>query len=223
MSLVEVPVDDLLKVLPFKGDQDIRYYLNGVLVEPAEHGAFLVATEGHVLAVVHSAAAHTDKQRILYISDDMARACRELTSGSLSSTLKIEDEKSRSIIADATGEHFIKPGNAFIDGKFPEWRRVIPTVENLQPGLLSAINCTYLAKLKRALPKHLTHFGFQFWHDARDPLNRACVARSPVMPEMVFVIMPMKVNTDHVWPDWMPREPPPKVEEASPAPAESAA
>lgn len=223
MSLVEVPVEDLLKVLPFRADQDVRYYLNGILVEPAEHGAFLVATEGHLMAVVYSAAARADKQRILDVSDDMARACRELKSASLASKITIEDEKARAIVADATGEHFIKPGKPFIDGKYPDWRRVIPTVENLQPGVLSAINGLYLAKLKRALPKHLSHFGFQFWHDAREPLERACVARSPVMPEMVIVIMPMKVNKEHVWPAWMPREPPPKVEEPAPVTTESAA
>jgi len=222
MSLVEVPVEDLLKVLPFRAEQDVRYYLNGILVEPADGGAFLVATEGHVLAVVHSPGAHTDKQRILDVSDDMARACRELKSASLASKITIEDEKARAIVSDATGEHFIKPGKPFIDGKYPDWRRVIPTVDNLQPGLLSAINGTYLAKLKRSLPKHLTHYGFQFWHDARDPLTRAAVARSPVMPEMVFVIMPMKVDKEHVWPDWMPHEPP-KLEEPAPAPTESAA
>lgn len=221
MSLVEVPVEDLLKVLPFRAEQDVRYYLNGILVEPAENGAFLVATDGHLMAVVHSPGAHADKQRILDIPDDMARACRELKGASLASKITIEDEKARAVVADVTGEHFIKPDKPFIDGKYPDWRRVIPTVENLQPGLLSAINSLYLAKLRRALPKHMTHYGFQFWHDAREPKERAAVARSPVMPEMIIVIMPMRVEKENVWPDWMPHEPPPTVE--APAATESAA
>lgn len=211
-NLVEIPVEDLLKVLPFRANQDVRYYLNGILIEPAERGAFLVATEGHAMAVVHSETAFADKQRILDIPDDMARACRELKSASLVSKIIIEHEKARATVSDQTGEHYIKPGNAFIDGKYPEWRRVIPTVENLRPGLHSAINSMYLAKLKRALPKHMTHYGFQFWHDVREPKERAAVARSPVMPEMIIVIMPMRLEKENVWPDWMPHEPPPKVE-----------
>lgn len=222
MSLVEVPVEDLLKVLPFRAEMDVRYYLNGILVEPTEHGAFLVATEGHILAVVHSADAHADKPRILEISDDMGRACRELKSVSVASKITVEDENAHAVITDATGEHFIKPGKPFIDGKYPEWRRVIPTVERLKPGLFAAINAGCLARLKRALPKHLMHWAMQFWHDGEDPLNKAAVARCPGMPEMVIVVMPMKVEKANVWPDWMPRNPPPKVEESAPVAAESA-
>ena len=46
-TVMSIPADDLKAVLPFKSNQDIRYYLNGVLVEKVETGGcMLVATNG---------------------------------------------------------------------------------------------------------------------------------------------------------------------------------
>ena len=45
---------------------DIRYYLNGVLVTPrAEGGVYLVATDGHRLMAVIDESGSVDKERII--------------------------------------------------------------------------------------------------------------------------------------------------------------
>lgn len=36
MSIVQIPAGDLVRVLPFRSTDDVRYYLNGIYVEPYE-------------------------------------------------------------------------------------------------------------------------------------------------------------------------------------------
>lgn len=222
MSLVEVPLADLIQVLPFRAEADVRYYLNGILISPYKDGALLVATNGHMLAAVESKESHTDVDRILDIPSDFARVIRDEARNS-GRKLVIEDEKARSIITDVTGtrEKFVKAGKPFIDGKYPDWKPVVPKVEGLKPGLVSPLNAKYLAILKRALPNHMTHQGVWFWHQEKNPQDGAVVARMSSASNLIIVIMPMKHDVPASWPEWVPRESPPKVE--APVATESAA
>lgn len=207
MSLVEIPLDDLLNVLPFKARDDIRYFLNGVLVSPCGEGAMLVATNGHVMAVLHSRNAHTDVDRILDIPDDFAKALRHQGNQGQGRTLSVETETARIVITAEDVEHLVKAGRAFLDGKYPEWRKVVPKVEELEPGFTSALSSEYLAWLQRA-----TAYGksvpIMFWQRKEKPLESVAVARFSGIPELVVLVMPMRIDRPTEWPDWMPHDVP---------------
>lgn len=52
--MIRFPAKHLTTLAPFVPVNDIRYYLCGFRVEPAENGGiFLVATDGHTLIVIH--------------------------------------------------------------------------------------------------------------------------------------------------------------------------
>jgi hypothetical protein len=200
MSIVEIPVNDLLKVLPFRSFEDVRYYLNGIYVEPYDGGCLLAATNGHWLGVINSPAARADKPRILSMSKNFDKALREAASG----TLSVEDEKARSVVSVGPNEHYIEAGNPFIDGKYPEWRKVIPPLEHLKPGLMGALQSKYVSQLNKAAPREDSYTGLKFWHDARDPEKAAAVARYSSCPELVVLIMPLQQFSAKSceWPAW---------------------
>jgi hypothetical protein len=217
-SLVKVPVSDLLRVLPFKANGDeMRNYLCGVLVTPYEKHALLVATNGHWLAIYESEEGYTDKDRILDMPDWFAKQIREGTENHMADeddegipdivpagNLRVADESSRIIIVNLHGgEELVKPGKAFIDSKFPGWRKVVPDPSTLQRGLFSAFAPHYLASLHEAVPDESEHP--LFCYQERDSKKAPAVFRFGGMPQMIVVLMP-RSDSDAApadWPKWM--------------------
>lgn len=207
MSLLSIPVDDLCFVLSFKAQQDLRYYLNGIQVLPQEEGCLLVATDGHRLAIYHSKEARCDKERILSITNADDKQIRKLR-GKLNAVVTVEDEKSHLVVSDTDGEKYIKPGLPLIDGRYPEWQRVVPPISELTPGLQAFVDARYIAALADVIPSRFPG-ALRFFHDRRDPLHNAVIARVTGQPELMVVIMPMKGDSDSnvAWPSWMAKEP----------------
>lgn len=66
-------------IAPFMAAQDIRYYLNGFLIERAERGGvYLVATNGHALAAIHDPQGILEGEESIIIrrEPNLARACK---------------------------------------------------------------------------------------------------------------------------------------------------
>ncbi|MDH3218484.1 MAG: DNA polymerase III subunit beta [Gammaproteobacteria bacterium] len=106
--------------------QDVRYYLNGILMELSPGKIKLVATDGHRLALSESeidTGVDEDKQIII-----PRKAVLEL-----SRLLDSSDEKAKCILSQ---NHFrLETGKLvfttkLIDGKFPDYQRVIPVDGN---------------------------------------------------------------------------------------------
>jgi hypothetical protein len=209
--IVEIPLEDVLKVLPFVAKQDVRYYLNGMFITPHNGGALLVATDGHRLAVCESPLAKTDADHILNLSGEFAKALPKLAKG-VSKRLTIEDANAHIVIRSELEEHAVKPGKPFIDGKFPEWRRALPNAEELEPGLIGALDARYLEDLRLVIPEG-QRAPIMFWHRKEAPAEHASVFRFGGVPEFLVAIMPIRAEYPTTWPDWMPREP--KKEEAA--------
>lgn len=223
--LVSIPVADIRKVLPFISRGDVRYYLNGISVEPYNGGCLLVGTNGHVLGAVESKAARCDVARILNVSSpDFIAALKGIERESepeyweddddddeVSSraefhndVLVIEAADGRAIIKDNLElERYILPGKPFHDSKFVDWRKVMPAVDNLEPGLHSAISAHYLAYLKRVVSQVARETQVVFYHQKVDP-EKASLVRFDAMHDLIVLIMPMR--RDHPvegWPSWM--------------------
>lgn len=222
--MVTIPLEDLRAVLPFMGEDDIRYYLNGVLVEPYNGGCLLVATNGHIMAVIESKGARCDKPRILALSNpEFLTAVRgrtrpirvdedgdELPSDdeNFYGTLDIANAEARAVISTVDGvERFVLAGSAFIEGKYPDWRKVVPPVDHLKQGVPYALAGQYLALLNHPAISKLRSNGVLFWGDDRGTTEKpsAITVRFDGLPNLVVVVMPI-MKTDEAlqtWPDWM--------------------
>lgn len=218
-NIVSVPVCDLLRVAPFTGEQDVRYYLNGVLVTPWKDHALLVATNGHWLGVMESHDARTDQPRILDLprpflnqldksqwrttSQDDERDAEEDPTRYRSErgTLTVADESSRIVITEER-EIMVKPGRPFIEGKYPEWRKVIPDQSTLEPGLFTPFTPSYLARLHEAVPTDREH-ALHCFQSRTESKMRPAVFRFSKLPGLMIVLMPRR-NDDKLgeWPEW---------------------
>lgn len=234
--LVTIPLCDLRAVLPFMATKDVRHYLNGLSVEPYNGGCLLVATNGHIMAVMESKAARCDVPRILALSTDEFRAAirgriapffrldddeDQVDEGdeNFDGTLEVADadEHSRAVIRATFGaERFILPGKPFIDGKFPDWRKTLVPAEHLKRGIPHALSGKYLALLNHPAIGQLRDSGIFFWGDDRgtDEKPAAITIRFESMPALVVLLMPIKIQAETSWPGWMPAKAPEAVSAA---------
>lgn len=168
---------------------DIRYYLNGVLIEPREAGGvFIVATDGHRLMAVIDETGSASESAILSLDKStVARMVRpDAKSNRPADSRHVINEKAgyrlqtdvfrdytAVLLTDNAGMVTHVRPRALIEGKFPEWRRVIPDFEKLKPGLQSMFNPDYLgAPIKAfkgrrppsATPYQVDAQGAIIWH-----------------------------------------------------------
>ena len=102
--------------------QDVRYYLNGMLLELNQNGLRFVATDGHRLALSElslDTGVQTDKQLIIP-RKGVTELGRLLSSNDSPVLIKLSQNHFR-----IEGEHFIFTSK-LIDGNFPDYNRVIP-------------------------------------------------------------------------------------------------
>lgn len=139
-------------VAQFAGTQDIRYYLTGVCLQNTSEGFFAVATNGHVLAYAKLGdKLGDDFEIILPISAaKIIASCKEIAG------IDLEHESATKQLSLKTqdGTQTLKA----IEGKYPDWRRIVPQDNNAQLGDkplgLSVIYLAWLDKAMKAFKKH---------------------------------------------------------------------
>lgn len=201
----------LRSALIFAAEKDIRYYLNGVLLQVGECGdCRLVATDGHRLAVL-AVGDHPGATPGEYIIPREAikpvkRASR--TNGQsvqVDICIPAENGDTRGTALIKSGADIIA-GGALIPGKFPDWQRVCPEPSRMsgEPGTFNAF---YLGDIGAAL----VEFGDKF--PALEILHNGTSAGLVLNPEhgLMVAIMPMRgsgfVPTDSARAQFMPRRP----------------
>lgn len=108
-----IPRAQLAAVLIFAASQDIRYYLNGVRVEAGPRETRLIATDGAMMAVFRSDPS---------ITESVAFTIPRFT---VESALKTKADF-HIIDIERSGYKLDEHSFAPVDGKFPEYLRVIP-------------------------------------------------------------------------------------------------
>jgi DNA polymerase-3 subunit beta len=123
IRLGQLEFKTLLKKVEFAmAQQDIRYYLNGLLLEVSGDQLKLVGTDGHRLSYTSTTLGNEyEKQEIILPRKTVIELIKLLDD----SDEEIEINLSKSQINFSFGP--IKLISKVIDGKFPDYNRVIPT------------------------------------------------------------------------------------------------
>lgn len=129
VSVDQHALKDLIERTAFAmAHQDVRYYLNGLLVELAESRVRTVATDGHRLAVCDLEAEVEVKEarQIIVPRKGILELQRLLDGQDESVTLELGRNHVRVRRADAVFT------SKLIDGRFPDYQAVIPAQEGRQ-------------------------------------------------------------------------------------------
>ncbi len=102
--------------------QDVRYYLNGMLLEVREHALRAVATDGHRLAMctVEADISQQERHQVIVPRKGILELARLLTDGGEVVHITLGANHIRAMTGD-----FIFTSK-LVDGKFPDYERVLP-------------------------------------------------------------------------------------------------
>jgi DNA polymerase-3 subunit beta len=123
---LELPQNELRRAIESThfamAQQDVRYYLNGMLLEIQDGQARLVATDGHRMAVTELPVAPPNgaNRRIIVPRKTVIEALRLLADDSTPARLGIGADHMTLSAADVVFKSKV------IDGSFPDYERVIP-------------------------------------------------------------------------------------------------
>lgn len=186
-------------VLPAAPKLDVRYYLNGVLLDVTEEETTLVATDGHRLhKVLLAGKASFDLPEGQWILDHEAltRVLRAIKP-------RVKDQYDVKVMEDGLGNiTFLAPDVdstiRCIDGKYPDWRRVFPNRNSMLDETGpdgTGFNITYIeqaAKAAKALGnKSMVSRLFKFSDERAPMLIEIPACPSLDLERAEIIIMPM--------------------------------
>lgn len=209
-------------IAQFKASTDIRYYLNGVYVEPhPEGGVILVATNGHSLGIWHDASGEVGRPIIINVTKPLLAAC---AGGKEIDNRRLVDKNGRLTVVDKTnaeiyiqGEHGKKFGaeQYEIEGNFPDWRKVVPAIEPGRTQLFNVFQPQYLRQASEAVRTACGHDNWGAALTLRQPApDKGIIVQSsnPEATGFIAVIMPMRDERELSVPAWaaakLPETPP---------------
>jgi hypothetical protein len=172
----------------FASKEEYRYYLGGVCIEPAPYqgGVLLIATDGHRMMVLHDADAKAPPAPVIMQASALAlKACRDKSAERI-----IYNDTSGEVVTDE-GQS-LAGGFSFIDGCFPDWRRVAPQT---LPEAGAVFNAKYVGDFMKAATDLAKLSGFRSgaaqFHS--DPTGAAvvCFSHSPGFG----LIMPIRTDS----------------------------
>ena len=198
----------LPRVALFMATCDIRYYLNGIRIEPAPQGSvFIIGCDGHCLAIIHDKDGTMTGSAgvILRASPGLLQACkapgRELRS--LGGANVIITGSRISVANDFEQEFtnlevFVQAGQPWIEGVYPDYGRVLPAFDKVKPGFNTPINSQYLARFARLKPDSGDRYsGLNFWQEPSEPglgSTNAVMVQHASIPEFIGIVMPLHTS-----------------------------
>lgn len=189
--------------------RDIRYYLNGVLVEVFEKEARLVATDGHRMVILRKLVEGAAPARIIVPTDILDLLRPQSKHSKIEATFVYDAEKP---LAKVTLD-YMNVGLQFtpIDGKYPDYSQTMNNATK-PSGARSTLNASYLHDFKRVLDCAFGHDRFvtpSVWHNGDGPAAVTYKDRE----DFFGIVMPMRM-TDYPFkpPAWTLPLPEPKQE-----------
>lgn len=132
---LQLTIEQVKALLVIAPKSDTRYYLNGALLEVRDDRAWLVATDGNRLLVIRPAARMEgddvrDGQYI--IPRDLLAGARVKKGGTLFLCVDQYQGENNGRARIFTGSTDMAAPT--VDGRFPDWRRVVPTQASGAPA-----------------------------------------------------------------------------------------
>lgn len=234
---VVVQADLARRVYHGVSKEETRYYLNGFCVEarPRFGGVTLVTTDGHILGAffddtgsVHSADGSSV---IIKLSPEELKACRPGNKDFAIRWLVIDGDYKQSKLSIVHASEAIEAaqsadsgmgmfalrtiGQHFIDGSFPDWRRVIP--HNTKKGTRQTFNADKIKQLADMV-RGGSVAALQFADDGTLAGSPVLVT-SPARSDWFGVLMPRRgatLENSGKLPEWVNPKAPAEVPPAEP-------
>lgn len=206
MLKVSLPRSVLRAAVRFAAKNDIRYYLNGVLVECHRCVAYVVGTNGHFLGIgrVERDANNGDTGTGSFIIPreflEKMKLPRRLSDGGMVQITVsdlAESGAGRFTIADVFEGTEIS--GATLDGRFPDWRHVIPDKVSGEAAQYSAEYLALMAKAASDLGYHGPGNGYSLGQNGR----ASALVTFYSLREFLAVIMPVRDDAPTAPPEWV--------------------
>jgi len=151
MQTLTVSLATLRAARTHAAEGDVRYYLNGVYLDTA--AGKVVATDGHRLFVANARGVKSVYPAVIVANETIDAALKQFTGeyargksgGTVDVTITIDE--TRVTIGTPTGQ---VTGTA-VEGRFPDWRRVVPKADAVGEHVPAVLNPQYLADACEAL------------------------------------------------------------------------
>lgn len=190
-------------LLVFAAKNDLRYYLNSIAIDATRDRVALVATDGHMLMSIAVPASDVDNKLTgeYIISRADLEAVKPMKAGKHALPITIEiTEPAPTPDPDRAGvmiKHnttykitgLTSVTNTLVDGKFPDWRRVIPPTLSGEVAHFNLELITRLNDARKALSVD--------WHNVVIHHNgRSAAQVTGLGNESIVIVMPMRVDSD---------------------------
>lgn len=189
-------------LLPFICTEETRYYLCGISIEPHPNGgALCIATNGHVMGLVHDVDAICDRKTLVSVAGLKKLAKKPAQRDQeLWLSLRNEDRSdnyacliqaenaAEACEADPLGPNTIEVAHqVLIEGTFPDWQRLFPRAETpMAVGF--PVKC--LGKILAHIDKLESSPGNVAIHASADGAP-ACFRFDGPLPPLFALVMPL--------------------------------
>ena len=181
----EVNMQALCALVHLSSKQDIRWYLNGVCVEFRETETVYIATDGHVLGRYIDPQRNETPASVIVPRDVIERI--KLHKADHSAVLHVEDDGKRARLVYAA--QIVNVGFAPLDGKFPDWRPVVPSETSGEAGHFDVELLGKFVKVNKVFGKPFNPGVFRLRQNG--PAGAALVEL--VNTKFLGVIMPVRI------------------------------
>ena len=200
---ITISTDIFAAAALFRGIDDVRYYLNGLYLETRTNGARLVGCDGHQLAVAKLDGEYPGASIIL--PNSLVAAVKAKAKGPQAITLEFT-EGYQQYLKKGNVEGIFVPRDITLtfaeitttakelDGKFPDYRRVVPsevdgTTAQFDPRLINRIE------------KACSTLGYKSFTGIAYNGDRS--ALSVIDENFVVVTMPLRAEPKNASPAWV--------------------
>ena len=195
---MRIKADTLKALLTIAAKSDIRYYINGIAIDAREGGdVTLVATDGHRMLAVP--VEKDDIENLLpgvwVVDRALLESVKPVKAGRVDFPLALSfvrrDASTAAPSANVTLTGATTASGTTVDGRFPDWRRVVPASAD---GISAQFSPEYVGSFgkvgellggkTKSIPAVIHHNG-----------NGAALVTFPGSPA-VGVIMPVRVGSE---------------------------
>lgn len=186
METVTIDRDALRGMLNLAAKKDIRYYLNGILVEATPEKTRLVATDGHVLGI-YTCNAPANDANTGNVSVILPRElCERIKANKDCPMVTLEVDGDNVTLVDC-GQRI---GGKRIDGKFPDYTADVPAeTDEHEPGNFNPELVMQFAKFAKSIGRNP-----QSVRLTQNGPGRGALVTIDGDPGFVGVIMPLRVS-----------------------------